>query len=125
MPENLSDSVTGAVELIFPDDATDEPYSLRELAVYDAEEVRDEMGTDIPQYGSWLPIEMDDGDEAWLTAPSQLRQKLVNQDAKPGERFIIDRMVKDGRDPSTPYQVELTFPERATSDDRQTGLSQA
>jgi hypothetical protein len=125
MPEKLSETVSGSTELVFPDSVTDEEYRLRELAVYDAGEVRDEMEheTDIPQYGSWVPVELGNGDEAWLVAPSQLRKKLVERDVKPGERFLIASMEKQGRDPSDPYEVELILPERDT-DDRQAGLSQ-
>lgn len=122
MPEKLSESVSGSTELVFPDNAPGNEYRLRELAVYDAEEVRGEMDTDIPQYGSWLPVELENGDDAWLTAPSQLRSKLVDQDVSPGERFRIDSMQKEGRDPSDPYQVILSFPERS-GEGQQAGLS--
>ena len=122
MPEKLSESVSGSTELVFPDNAPGDEYRLRELAVYDAEEVRSEMDTDIPEYGSWLPVELENGDEAWLTAPSQLRSKLVNQEASAGERFRIVSMEKEGRDPSDPYQVVLSFPERS-SEGQQAGLN--
>ena len=73
MPEDLTDSVSGSTELVFPDDGTGQ-YSLRERSVYDAEEVRVELDGDVPQYGSWLPVtDEETGQEAWLTAPSELR----------------------------------------------------
>lgn len=124
MPEKLSESVSGSTELVFPDSVTEKEYRLRELAVYDASEVRSEMDhdSDIPQYGSWMPVELRTGDDAWLVAPSQLRQKLVEQDARPSERFIITSMEKQGRDPSDPYQVEIVFPERQKPES-QSGLS--
>jgi len=125
MPEKLSESVSGSTELVFPDDAPRRQYSLRELAVYDAEEVRSEMEmeTDVPKYGSWLPIVTDDRDDGWLTAPSELRQKLLNEDVKPGETFIIESLEKSGIDESDPYQVKLSFPERDKDSARQAGLS--
>jgi hypothetical protein len=124
MPEKLSESVSGSTELVFPDSVTEKEYSLRELAVYGADEVRSEMEheTDIPQYGNWLPVTLGTGDEAWLVAPSQLRKKLVEQDASPSERFLIPSMEKQGRDPSDPYQVEIVFPDRQKPDS-QAGLS--
>ena len=127
MPEKLSESVTGSTELVFPDDASRRQYSLRELAVYGAGEVRSEMEmeTDIPQYGSWLPIVTDDGDDGWLTAPSELRQKLLDSDVKPGETFRIESLEKSGHGESDPYQVELSFPDRDSDSARQTGLSGA
>jgi hypothetical protein len=125
MPEKLSESVSGSTELIFPDDAPRRKYSLRELVVYDADEVRDqmEMDTEVPQYGSWLPVTVD-GDEAWLTAPSELRQKLLDNNVKPGETFIIGSLEKSGIDESAPYNVELNLPDREPDSAEQAGLSQ-
>jgi hypothetical protein len=125
MPEKLSESVSGSTELVFPDDASRRQYSLRELAVYDAGEVRSEMemDTEIPEYGVWLPVVTGDGDEGWLTAPSELRQKLLDRDVKTGETFIIESLEKSGIDESAPYQVELSFPERDEDSARQAGLS--
>jgi DNA (cytosine-5)-methyltransferase 1 len=92
MPEDLTDSVTGSTELVFPDDAVGQ-YRLRERSVYDAEEVRTELGGDVPQYGSWLPVEeTETGMDAWLTAPSQLRTELVNAEVRSQELFEIVTM---------------------------------
>ena len=88
MPQDLSESVTGSTELVFPDDAVG-TYSLRKRSVYDASEVREELETDIPQYGSWLPVELENGDDAWLNAPSELRAVLVADSTLPGDRFQI------------------------------------
>jgi hypothetical protein len=82
-----------------------------------------EMETDIPQYGSWLPVVTGDGDEGWLTAPSELRQKLLDRDVKPGETFSIESLEKSGHGESDPYQVKLSFPERDKDSARQAGLS--
>jgi len=125
MPEDLSESVTGSTELVFPDDATG-TYSLRERSVFDAEEVRVELGTEIPQYGSWLPVEIEEtGAEAWLSAPSRLRSILVEDEIRPGERFCIEKMQKRGREQSDPYEVQVTYPDRDTVSEDQTSLSEA
>lgn len=125
MPEDLAESVTGSTELVFPDDATGR-YSLRERSVYDAEEVRVELDTDIPQYGSWLPVEIEEtGAEAWLTAPSRLRTILVEDEIRAGERFEIVKMQKRGRDQSDPYEVEVSFPDREARPEDQARLSGA
>lgn len=105
MPEKLSESVMG-VELVFPSDATGTVFKLDEDAVYAAEEVRDETGTDTPQYGKWLRVEVD-GREAFLNAPAELREELVNHEAKPGEIFEVTRMAQPGTDPSAPYEVNV------------------
>ena len=122
MPEDLSDSVSGSTELVFPDDADGQTYSLRERSVYDAGEVRDEIDADIPEYGSWLPVEID-GDQAWLVAPSDLRSELVDQEIRAGERFLVERMVKSGREESDPYEVTVTLPDREAVDEDQASLA--
>lgn len=105
MPEKLSESVMG-VELVFPSDATGTVFTLTENAVYGAEEVRDETGTDTPQYGKWLPVEIE-GREAYLNAPAELREELVDHEAQPGEVFEVTRMAQSGSDPSDPYEVNV------------------
>jgi hypothetical protein len=80
MPEDLTESVTGSTELLFPDDTTGKTYKLRRLEVYDADEVRDEMEIDVELYGKWMPVTVPEtGLEGFLTAPSDLRTKLVTK----------------------------------------------
>lgn len=109
MPTDLAEAASsGATELIFPDDATRYEYRLREGQVYDAEEVRGEIGnSDVPQWGNWLPVEIEDG-EAWLNAPSQLITELVEIGIEPGHRWTVDRLEKTGSRQSDPYEVELS-----------------
>lgn len=126
MPEDLSESVSGSTELVFPDDTTGKMYRVRELVVFDAEEVRDDLGIAHPEYGKWLPVEvLETGLDAYLTAPSQLRTELVQADVNPGERFQIDLMQKQGRNQSDPYQVELSFPDRKAVPEDQASLETA
>ena len=125
MPEDLTDSISGSTELVFPDDATGK-YSLTERSVYDAEEVRLELDSDVPQYGSWIPVtDTETSQEAWLTAPSELRKALVENEISIGERFRIETMEKRGTEQSDPYNVELVFPERETVPEDQSSLSEA
>jgi len=124
MPRDLTDSVSGSTELVFPDDSTGR-YSLRERSVYGAEEVREELDGDVPKYGDWLPVtELDQDREAWLIAPSALRSRLVEDEARAGERFEIVTMTKMGTDQSDPYRVEIEYPDR-TADGSQKSLSDA
>jgi hypothetical protein len=123
MPKDLADSVTASTELVFPDDSNG-TYRLRERSVYDAEEVRDELETDIPQYGDWLPVE-DSGEKAWLVAPSELQAELLDQEIRVNELFRVDEMKKTGRGQSDPYRVSVTLPERKTVDEDQASLSDA
>jgi hypothetical protein len=123
MPTDLSDSVSGSTELVFPDDVGGK-YRLRERSVYDAEEVREDLDGDVPQYGDWLPVE-DNGEKAWLVAPSELRAELIDQEIRVNELFRIDEMTKTGRGQSDPYRVSVTLPERKTVDEDQASLSDA
>jgi hypothetical protein len=124
MPENLEDSVTGTTELVFPDDANG-TYSLQERSVYDAEEVRVEIDADIPQYGKWIPVTIEEtGAEGWLSAPSELRTRLVEDEIKPTERFCIEEMEKRGRDQSDPYRVMVSYPDRDGDQATQKSLAQ-
>ena len=109
---------------MFPDDAPGR-YELRERSVYDSEEVRAELGGDVPKYGSWIPVETVTGEQAWLTAPSQLRSELVNQDISTGEQFEVVTMRKDGTEQSDPYRVEIDLPERETVSENQASLDEA
>jgi hypothetical protein len=124
MPTNLDDSVSGSTELVFPDNGTG-TYRLQERSVYDAEEVRNELETDIPQYGTWIPVkDQETGDEAWLTAPSELRSILVQEEIQTGELFRIETMRKSGSEQSDRYLVDVSFPDREqNSPGQQTGLA--
>lgn len=115
MPTDLSEASTGSGELVFPDDAPGKQYRLREQAVYDAEEVRDEIGNrDVPRYGRWLPVENGDG-PGWLSAPSALIEELQRDGFENGSVFEIVTMEQTGPDPSDPYRVEV----RAVDDSEQ------
>lgn len=120
MTRKLEETVTGSTELVFPDDGKG-MYRLRERTVFDAEEVRSELGGDIPQYGVWLPVELD-GEDAWLNAPSELRSILVEDEIKPGERFEIVTMRQTGTGQSDPYKVQVSYPERNPDKPAQKGL---
>jgi len=125
MPEDLADSVSGSAELIFPDDADSRTYRLEELSVYEAEEVRNEIGSDdVPQYGSWIPVTEETDSRAWLNAPSQLRSQLVKDNVTAGERFKITKMVK-GTGQSDPYRVKVTYPDRPAPESGQEMVQEA
>lgn len=110
MPTELDKSVTGNDPLVFPDDATGRQYRLSELAVYDAEEVRNEIGSeDVPRFGSWLPVEIEDQDrDGWLNAPSELRRVLVEAEVEAGQLFEVNVLTQDGPRQSDPYRAEIT-----------------
>jgi len=111
--ESLDESVSGSTELVFPDDTDGEEYCLLESNVYSAEEVRDELGGDVPQYGSWLKVHIQETErDGWLTAPTDLRSGLVEASIETGEVFRIETMRKRGSDQSDPYLVDLSFPDR-------------
>jgi hypothetical protein len=124
--EDLSESVTTTRELVFPDDAAGKKYRIPNLNVYDADEVREELDSDIPQYGKWLPVEIagatGDGD-GFLCAPSHLRSVLVEESIQAGELFRIEKLEKTGLGESDPYKAEVTFPDREADAGMQAGLT--
>jgi len=123
--ENLSESVTTTRELVFPDDASGKEYRLPSLNVYGADEVRDELDSDIPQYGKWMPVEIigNTGDEdGFLCAPSHLRSVLLENSVQAGELFRIDTLTKTGVAESDPYRAEVSFPDREADAGKQVGL---
>lgn len=123
MKRELADSVSGSTELVFPDDSTGKTYSLRDLKVWEAGDVSEELGGDIPEYGDWLPVILEEtGEEAFLIAPGHLRKTLVNEEIEAGERFVIGSMEKQGRDQSSPYRVTVSYPDREETPESQTSL---
>jgi len=122
MPTKLNDAVSGAADLIFPDDATG-TYQLAESNVYEAEEVRDQLGGDMPKHGQWIPIVTERGRTEFLTAPSRLITELVKAEVTESERFSIESMVQYGTEPNDPYEVTVTYPDRRETDEAQAALS--
>lgn len=124
MPTRLDESLAGnGTELVFPDEATDRQYRLRELAVYDAEEVRDDLGdSDVPKFGSWLPVTLPDrdGEEAWLCAPSSVRQQLVTREVTEADTFTITGLEKSGTRESDPYRAEIDVSQSRPDDGKVT-----
>jgi hypothetical protein len=124
--ENLEDSVTATGELVFPDDASGKAFELRERSVYGPEDVRDVLETEIPRYGKWLPVKIQTRtgtDSGFLTAPSELRKRLVDETVQEGETFRVEKMTKTGDGNADPYRVELSFPDREPDSGTQAGLT--
>lgn len=118
MPTELENASTGGASLIFPDDASGCRFRLSEALLYEAEEVRDELGHDgdsPPKFGRWLRTEIEDG-EAWLLAPGELVRELQRLEAKNGELFEVTRIKKSGNGETDPFEVNL----ERKSDDTQT-----
>lgn len=107
MPTNLDEASTGGSELVFASDLQGTVFKLAEAAVYDADEVRDELGDeDTPAFGRWLPVEVSDG-EAWLNAVGELVEELQDAEAESGDGFQVTRCQKSGSEETDPYEVNL------------------
>jgi len=103
--------------LVFADDASGCRFRLRESALYDADEVRDELdhdGDDPPQYGRWLPVEIE-GNDAWMVAPGELVDELQRLEPSAGEIFEVSRIEKSGNGETDPFEVNL---DRLSDDDQ-------
>jgi len=127
MPTDLSDVDTSGTELWFSDDVEGKTFILRELAVYEAAEVRDETDTEVPEFGRWFPVTVLDEDgeidrNGWLVAVGELIEEL--QDLAPDPTAVewqVTRMEKSGPEQTDPYEVNIE-PEESP-DDKQSSLS--
>jgi hypothetical protein len=118
MPTDLSEAQTGGVDLLFADDLTGTEFQLRESAVYGAEEVREEVDTDIPKFGDWLPATVD-GNDAWLVALGELVEELQGYENPLSLTLEVTRCQKSGTDQTDPYEVNV---EVVDGDPNQSGL---
>lgn len=119
MPTDLSEAKTGGIDLLFADDLVPgKRFELREAAVYDAEEVREEVDGDIPKFGRWLPA-VSDGQDAWLVALGELVEELQSYENPLSITFEVTRCEKSGTDDTDPYEVNL---EVADGDPQQDSL---
>lgn len=110
MPTDLDEVTTGGASLIFPDDAEGVRFRLREASVYDADEVREQLGQDddgTPAYGRWLPVEIEEED-CWLNAPGEVIEELQHIEAEPGEVLEITRLEKSGNKETDPFEANVT-----------------
>jgi len=118
MPTDLSEAQTGGVDLLFADDLSSTEFQLREAVVYTAEEVREEMDTDIPKFGDWMPVETVDG-EAFIVALGELVEELQQYENPSALEFEVTRCEKSGTEQTDPYEVNV---EVVDGDPQQAGL---
>lgn len=133
MPTDLQNAAVGGSDLVFPGELAGFTWSLAENAVYDAEEVQDELDNDdTPAYGRWLratrvaPGTSGHGDELWLNAPGELVEELQRAAERWDDPvtecvFRVTRCEKAGDAATDPYEVNL---ERSDDDGEQTEISE-
>jgi hypothetical protein len=104
-----------------------ETFCLRESAVYEAAEVREETDTDTPEFGDWVPVTPvhkngdDRGHDGWAVAVGELIECLQQSDADlTTVPFTITRCQKSGSAQTDPYEVSMDV--HSDADERQTGL---
>lgn len=108
MPEDLSDIDAGGTEIIFPNDnPVGLRFSLRETKRYDADEVRDEIGGDVPEFGNWFPIEKPGGDEAFLGSTAELVNELQRVENPVAVTFEVTQWRQPGDEQTSQYEVVL------------------
>jgi len=118
MPTDLDDYETGGTELLFSGDLEGATLSLRDMAVYEAEEVREEVGGDVPKFGNWLPVETEDGD-GWAVALGELVEEIKQYENPVAVTFKVTRCEKSGTKQTDSYEVNT---EVQDGDVQQTGL---
>ena len=105
MPTDLNDVETGGVSLLFADDLQGTVFRLRESAAYDADEVTDPG--EVPEFGTWLPVETERDDEAWAVAVSELVEELQRYETPTAVELKITRCEKSGSSQTAPYEVNV------------------
>lgn len=118
MPTNLDDYDAGGTDLLFADDLYDTQFSVREPAVYEAEEVRADVGGDVPKFGNWIPVVTEDGD-GWMVALGELVEEMQSYQNVASLELHITTCEKSGTKQTDSYSVET---EIISGDDKQTGL---
>lgn len=113
--EDLHEAQTGGLNLLFTDELESTEFRLLEAKLLDAEEVRDAIGAETPEFGRWLPVETADDGEGYAVAPGELIEELQRLEAEAGEEFIVTRCEKSGYDDTSPYEVNL---ERLSDEDQ-------
>lgn len=129
MPTDLNDVDTSGVELWFSDDMEGETFYLRDSAVFEAGEVREETGTDIPEFGRWFPVHgaTEDGETTgetgWLVALGELVEELQTMTPDPVETpWTVTRCQKSGPKQTDSYEVNVE--NHADLDPDQQGLGE-
>lgn len=112
--ENLHEAQTGGLNLLFPDELESIEFRLTDVTLLDADEVRDEIESDTPEFGRWIPVETEDG-EGFASAPGELVEELQRLEAEAGEEFTVTRCQKSGNAESDPYEVNV---ERLSEEDQ-------
>lgn len=126
MPTDLSDVDTSGTELWFSDDVEGKTFVLREPSVFDAAEVRDEMDTDVPEFGRWFPVtalgEYSEADrDGFLVAVGELIEELQQMQVDPcAVGWEVTRMEKSGPEQTDPYEVNVE--PIGPTDEKQTSL---
>lgn len=104
MPEELSEAKTGGSILIFADELHGIVFRLREAALYSAEEIQEQTGEDYPEFGRWLPIEVE-GEDRFAIAPGELISELQRLDVDKGDPVKVGRAQKMGDQETDPWEV--------------------
>lgn len=124
MPTDLDDADTSGIELYFADDLEGQTFYLRESAVYDAEEVREETESDTPQFGRWLPVASDGETDGWAVAVGELVEELQDTTEDPTAMpWTVTRCQKSGPEQTDPYEVNIAVEDGVEAS--QQGLAEA
>jgi dTDP-4-dehydrorhamnose 3,5-epimerase-like enzyme len=103
--EDLHQASTGGLSLLFSDELEGTEFRLRSLSLYSADDVKERLETDSPEYGRWLKVETEADGEGFASAPGELIEELQRLEADDGEVFRVTRCQKSGSSESDPYEV--------------------
>lgn len=115
--EDLHEAKTGGLNLLFSDELDGIEFKLRESNLYEAEDVQEELDSDVPEFGRWLPVKTD-GQDGFAVAPGELIAELQRLKADVGTEYRITRCKKSGPAEADPFEVNV----EAVDQSQQTGL---
>lgn len=94
---SIEDIAEESVTVYRPDDTRGVQLTILEFDTVDADEVSPE--DEFPEFGDWMPVEDEDGNETYVEMPQGLARLLLDADAEAGDTFEVLSVSKgvDGR----------------------------
>jgi hypothetical protein len=117
MPREANPNAGASATLIFSDELEGTVFEPQTAQMYEAEEVREIEGTDVPEFGSWVRATINGEGDGWIVGLAQLERWLATDYNGAGVYEIVDSH-KTGSSPEDPYELDI----EAIEGKEQTGL---
>lgn len=118
MPREPNPNAGQSTELVFPDGLEGTVFRVESTLMYPAEEVREETGNEVPEFGDWVKAQIHTGEDwnmGWIVGLSEVEQWLANE-AETNKTYELTRAEKTGVSQTDPYEVNI---ETVSEEDQQ------